>query len=164
MSPLSLVTPTTRERLAREFDDRGPETCMAEVIEDLKRHNPELLEMAVNCAKGRGDCSRVMQGFGMFYRLILAPSVPDCDALSLSPLPRVTTLTRDLIVAQIDELGSERFAMSVIAELENNNPELLQMAHSFASRQPDYLAVMQGFALLYKSLAEQACADRTLPH
>jgi hypothetical protein len=137
---------------------------VAEVIEDLKRHNPELLEMAVNCARSRNDYSRVMQGFGMFYRLILAPSVPDCDAFSLNPLPRVTALTRDLIVAQIDELGPERFTMSVIAELEKNNPELLQMAHNFASMQPDYLAVMQGFALLYKSLTEQGFADRTLPH
>ena len=55
---------------------------MAEVIEDLKRHNPELLEMAVNRAESGNDRSRVMQGFGMFYRLILAPSVPDCDPFS----------------------------------------------------------------------------------
>jgi len=142
VSPLSLVTPTTRERLAREFDDRGPETCVAEVIEDLKRHNPELLEMAVNCANSRNDCPRVMQGFGMFYRLILAPSVPDCDASSLSPLPRVTALTRDLIVAQIDELGPEMFTSNVVAELETQNPELLQMAHNFSSAQTGHLAAL----------------------
>jgi hypothetical protein len=34
---------------------------MAEVIEDLKRHNPELLEMAVSCAKSRNDRSRVTE-------------------------------------------------------------------------------------------------------
>ena len=137
---------------------------MIEVINDLRQHNPEVLDMAIKCAKSHGDFPRVMKGFGMFYRLILAPAVPDCGGSLLNPLPRVTPQTRDLIVAQIDELGPERFIMSVIAELENNDPELLQMAHNFASMQPDYLAVMQGFALLYKSLAEQGCADRTLPH
>lgn len=52
--------------------------------------------------------------------------------------------------------------MNVIAELETQNPELLQVGHNFASMQPNYLPVMQGFALLYKSLLEQAVAERTL--
>lgn len=96
----------------------------------------------------------------MFYRLILAPSVPDCTGSLLYPLPRVTPLTRDLLVEQIDELGPEAFTMNVISQIEMQNPELLQMAHNFASSHPDYLTVMQGFALLYKSLADQAVADR----
>jgi hypothetical protein len=164
VSLLSLVTSTTRERLAREFDDRGPETCMIEVINDLRQHNPEVLDMAIKCAKSHGDYTRVMQGFGMFYRLILAPSVPDCGGPLLNPLPRVTPQTRDLIVAQIDELGPEVFTTNGIEELEKQNPELLQMAHNFASVQPGYLTLMQGLVLVYKALADQAAADRTLLH
>jgi hypothetical protein len=38
------------------------------------------------------------------------------------------------------------------------------MAHNFALSQPDYLEVMQGFALVYKSLVDQAAADRALLH
>ncbi|MEA2739443.1 MAG: hypothetical protein QOH05_2750, partial [Acetobacteraceae bacterium] len=86
---------------------------MIEVINDLKQHNPEVLDMATKCAKSHGDYTRVMQGFGMFYRLILAPSVPDWGGPLLNPLPRVTPQTRDLIVAQIDELGPEVFTTNV---------------------------------------------------
>lgn len=39
-----------------------------------------------------------------------------------------------LLVAEIDEKGSEGFTTEAIAELEISNPELLQMAHNFASR------------------------------
>lgn len=67
-----------------------------------------------------------------------------------------------MIVRLIDGKGAETFPMDVIAELEANNPELLQMAHGFASRQTDNLSVMQGFARLYKSLMDQLRADRTL--
>jgi hypothetical protein len=161
VSPLPPVTPLTRERIAREFDDRGPPACMAEIEDDLRRHNPELLDMASRCARSLGDDRRIMMGFGMFYRLLLAPS--DAGGM-LSPLPRVTAHTRDMIVRTIDSKGSEAFTMDVIAELETNNPELLQMAHGFASRQKDYLSVMQGFALVYRSISEQLAADRRLLH
>ena len=50
------------------------------------------------------------------------------------------------------------------AELEAQNPELLQMAHNFASTRPDYLRVMQGFVLIYKSLTHQAAVDRFVLH
>jgi hypothetical protein len=50
--------------------------------------------------------------------------------------------------------------MEIIEDLERTDPELLQMAHSFAERQGNYLALMQGFALLYKSLVVQSVADR----
>lgn len=96
------MTPTPREQLARKFDDREPEACLAEVIMDLTQHNPELLDMAAKCASSQGNYARVMQGFGMFYRLILAPSVPAQGGSLLSPLPRVTPRTRDMIVAEID--------------------------------------------------------------
>jgi hypothetical protein len=137
---------------------------MMEIINDLRQNNPEVLDMAIKCATTHGDYSRVMQGFGMFYRLILAPSVPDSGRTLLNPLPRITPQTRDLIVAQIDELGPEVFTTNGIEELEKQNPELLQMAHNFASAQPGYLTVMQGLVLVYKALADQAAADRTLLH
>ena len=162
MSPLSPVTPLSHERIAREFDDRGPEACMVEVIDDLRRNNPELLDMVVKCARSLGDDRKIMFGFGMFYRLMLAPATPDAERSGLSPLPRVTPKTRDMIVRQIDRMGTEAFTMEVIEDLERNNPGLLQMAHGFATRQPDYLQVMQGFALLYKSLIDQSAADRAL--
>ena len=38
------------------------------------------------------------------------------------------------------------------------------MAHSFASRHKDYLGIMQGFALLYKSLVVQSSVDRIYLH
>jgi hypothetical protein len=164
VSRFPLVTPLIRERIAREFDDRGPETCMTEIENDLKRHNPELLDMAAKCAQSLGDYRRIMVGFGMFYRLLLAPAAPGADCTSFSSLPRVTPQTRERIVSAIDREGSEAFTMTAIAELEANNPELLQMAHGFASRQTDYLSVMQGLALFYRSLSEQFAADRILLH
>lgn len=164
MSLLIPVTPLTRERIAREFDDRGPQACMTEIVDDLRRHNPELLDMASRCARSLGDDRRIMIGFGMFYRLLLAPAAPSGEGGMLSPLPRVTAQTRDTLVGMIDGKGPEAFIMDVIAELEVNNPELLQMAHGFASQQKDYLSVMQGFALLYRSLSAQLAADRRLLH
>ena len=164
MHLLPAVTPLTRERIAREFDDRGPQACMAEIEDDLRRHNPELLDMASRCARSLDDARKVMIGFGMFYRLLLTTAAPGDEGGMLSPLPRVTEQTRDTIVGMIDSKGPEAFIMDVIAELEVNNPELLQMAHGFALRQKDYLSVMQGFALLYQSLSEQLAADRRLLH
>ena len=65
---------------------------------------------------------------------------------------------------EIDADGTEAFTMRAIADLERTNPELLQMAHGFAARRKDYLLVMQGFALLYKSLELQSAADRKYLH
>ena len=57
--------------------------------------------------------------------------------------------------------GAEDFTVSAIAELERNNAELLQMAHNSAERHGSYVLMMQGFALLYHALAEQARIDRS---
>ena len=56
------------------------------------------------------------------------------------------------------------FTRRTIEDLERTNPELLQMAHGFASRHEEYLLVMQGFALLYRSLLVQSGADRKYLH
>ena len=161
MSLLPRVTEKDRELVAREFDDRGPDACMRQIVEHLKGHNPELLDMAARCAGDLWNPTKAMLGFGMFYRLlILAPTRTDV----VIPLPRVSVETRALLVAEIDEKGSEGFTTEAIAELEISNPELLQMAHNFASRLGDYLHGMQGFALLYKSLLVQARVDRAKLH
>jgi hypothetical protein len=160
MSLLARVTEKGRELVAREFDDRGPDACMREIVEHLKPHNPELLDMAARCAGDVRNPTKAMFGFGVFYRLlILAPTRTDV----VIPLPRVSVETRALL-AEIDEKGSEGFTTEAIAELEISNPELLQMAHNFASRLGDYLHGMQGFALLYKSLLVQAGVDRAKLH
>jgi hypothetical protein len=46
VSLLPRVIEKARELIAREFDACGPDACMAEIIEHLERHNPELLDMA----------------------------------------------------------------------------------------------------------------------
>ena len=51
LSVLPRVTERTRERVAREFDDLGPDVCMNSIMRDLQRHNPELLDMASKWAR-----------------------------------------------------------------------------------------------------------------
>jgi hypothetical protein len=97
----------------------------------------------------------------MFYRLLL-PVAPGAGALT--PLPRVSEETRAMLVSEIDEKGPEDFTMEAIAELEDSNPELLQMAHNFASGLGNYLHGMLGFVLLYKSLAIQSTVGRARLH
>jgi hypothetical protein len=160
---LPLITASTRERIAREFDDLGPDACMAEITRDLRSSNPELLDMASKCAADVGNSSKVMIGFGMFYRILATQTLVVKESL-LNPLPRVTAKTRDLLVKEIDDKGSEAFTMDTIDDLDRNNPQLLQMAHNFASGQKDYIGVMQGFALLYKSLMLQSALDRATLH
>jgi hypothetical protein len=161
MSFIPRVTETVRELIAREFDDRGPNACITDIIQHLERHNPELLDMAAKCAGDLPNERKAMLGFGMFYRLLILASA---RAGALMPLPRVSAETRTLLVAEIDNKGSEDFTKEGITELEKSNPELLQMAHNFASGIGDYLHAMQGFALLYKSLLIQEKVDRAILH
>ena len=161
MSLLPRVTEKARELIAREFDARGPDACMAEIIEHLERHNPELLDMAAKWGADLENPAKAMLGFGMFYRLLNpAPS----GTSVLTPLPRVSEETRARLVREIDEKGPGNFTLDAIAELEQHNPELLQMAHNFASGLENYLHAMQGFALLYKSLIIQSRTERARLH
>ena len=164
MSFLPRVTEKARELVSREFDTRGPDVCLAEVVEHLEQHNPELLDMAAKCAADLENPTKVMVGFGAFYRLLIGSLPAIAGARVLTPLPRVSAETRARLVAEIDEKGSELFTTEAIVELENNNPELLQMAHNYASGLQDYLHAMQGFALLYKALLIQSRAERTKLH
>lgn len=161
MSLLPRITEKTRELVAREFDVRGPDVCMAEIISHVQAYNPELLDMAAKWAAGLADPDKAMLGFGMFYRLLM-PGPPSTGALTL--LPRVSEETRARLVCEIDEKGTDEFTLDAIAELQRRNPELLQMAHHFATGLDDYLHAMQGFALLYRSLMVQSVAERARPH
>src|ERR1700760_3142867 len=91
MAMLPRVTEKSRELIAREFDARGPDVCMTEIVEHLRRHNPELLDMAAKWAADLDDPHKAMLGFGMFYRLLMP--VP-FGAGILTPLPRVSEETR----------------------------------------------------------------------
>ena len=161
MAMLPRVTEKSRELIAREFDARGPDVCMAEIVEHLRRYNPELLDMAAKWAADLDDPRKAMLGFSMFYRLLMP--VP-FGAGILTQLPRVSEETRARLVSDIDEKGTEEFTLEAIAELDRRNPELLQMAHNFASGMGDYLQAMQGFALLHRSLIVQSHAERARPH
>ena len=171
MKSLPRVGNVMRERIAREFDDRGPDVCRAEIIADLEANNPELLDIATRCARDVGDFIRVMTGFCMFYRLLSAEAQGARVALRApsgarqsSPLPRVTEDTRADIVRRIDSIGSQAFTREAIADLEINNPELLLMSHHFAEDQADYSGVMQGFALLFAALTAEAAQERSILH
>jgi hypothetical protein len=170
MSFLPRVTALTRERIAREFDARGPEAVRREIESDLQANNPELLDIATRCARDLGDTSRVLTRFCMFYRLLTAETrtslsaLTELELLQMNLLPRVSRETRASIVTRIDTLGSQQFTREAVAELERDNPELLTMANNFAEEHPDYLGVMEGFALLYASLSAQAAQLRTNLH
>jgi hypothetical protein len=171
MNSLPRVAGLTRERVTREFDDRGPEVCRTEIILDLQANNPELLDMATRWSRDVGDSTRIMTGFCLFYRLLTAQAraaagVPQADPAhqQLTALPRVSATTRADIVKQISVLGSQEFTGRAVDELERNNPELLLMAHYFAENQADYLGVMQGFALLFACLSAEADRERGVLH
>jgi len=158
LSSLPRVTEATRERISREFDNLGPDACVSEIAAAMRRHNPELLDMAQRCAADLGAAQDLMAGFAMFYRLLAAEAATDLA------LPRVTPQTRGRIVQEIEQKGSEAFTHAALEQMERGNPELLQMAHGFATRQKHYLAMMQGLALVYASLVAQAADDRAVLH
>ncbi len=95
MSVLPRVTELTRERISREFDDLGPDACMAEIKMDLRQHNPELLDMASRWAGVGGEAANLMTAFGMFYRLLAAEARAPLGSSALNPLPRVSVEVRD---------------------------------------------------------------------
>jgi hypothetical protein len=171
MSMLPRVAESTREQITREFDDLGPDACIAEISGHLRDNNPEWLYLAAKCAGDVGDSQRIMGGFCMFYRLLIAQVAPGHPLttesgvpVGLNPLPRVTAATRAEIVADIDHRGAEAFIRDAIQELEDTNPELLQMAHYFASEHGNYPGIMQGFALLYTALLVQSGTDKLSVH
>jgi len=168
---LPRVKAGTREEISREFDERGPEACRAAITRDLEATNPELLDIAVRCARDVGDTDHVMTGFCMFYKLLsaegnasLGASASGADMLHFGVLPRVSPEARAAIVRRIDAVGSAAFTRETIDDCERNNPELLIMIHAFAESGTDYLGIMQGFALLYACLVYEATRTPDRPH
>jgi hypothetical protein len=164
MSMMPRVTDPTRERISREFDSLGPDVCMADIRRDLDRHNPQLLDMAVKWAGEGKEGKKLFTAFGMFYRLLAAEASALLESDALTPLPQVSSETRDQLVERVSRIGDEQFCREAIGNLEAANPELLQMAHGFASARPDYARTMQGFALLHEALLIQSQSDRLKPH
>ena len=152
------VSELTRERVAREFDDLGPQACLATITGTLSDENPEILDMMARCA---GDVrGAMMTGFAMFYRLLVAEARLMHDVA----LPRVTPETRARVVDEISERGEDQFTLAACDQLQVENPELLQMAENFASRRTDYLAIMQGFCLIYRTLGLQSRLEHGSVH
>src|ERR1700744_1988941 len=164
MSMMPRVTDPTRERISREFDSLGPDVCIADIRRDLDRHNPQLLDMAVKWAGDGKEGKKLFTAFGMFYRLLAAEASALLKSNALSPLPPVSSETRARIIARTAGIGDEQFCREAIGNLEAANPELLQMAHGFASARPDYARAMQGFSLLHEALLIQSQSDRLKPH
>jgi hypothetical protein len=151
---LPLVHEIFWERVARDFENVGPEACMAEIVDELLVQNPHFLETAIRCARDSNAPQHVLAGFAMFYR-ILALGARDRGGA----LPRITIETRDAIAALASEFGDAQFTSLATDTLRDENPCMMQMADSFASRFSDYLLVMQGFVLLYRMLSAQAVID-----
>lgn len=127
--------------------------------------------MARKCARDVGEPARILTGFCMFYRLLVVRCLESLRNAHGSGrnreralLPRVTPDTRDFVARRIDSVGPEAFTREAVEELRRSNPELLQMAHNFASEQPDYLGTLQGFALIYAALVAQCTSERTVLH
>jgi hypothetical protein len=141
----------------------GPRSCITEIIARLERQNPELLDMAAKCTADLKDPPKAMLGFGMFYRL-LTPVHLGAGPLTPAAAARGR---RDSCppVERNRRKGACGLTLDAITGLEERNPELLQMAHNFASQLENYLRAMQGFSLLpYKSLVMQSAADRVRLH
>jgi hypothetical protein len=141
------------------------------ISDSLRQNNPELLDIAAQCAAHTGERDESMLGFCVFYRLLLAQAAADGERpwahaprAQFDPLPRVTPQTRAAVVRAIGERGAEAFTRDAVEELERSNPALLQVAHRFAARTRDYLGAMQGFALVYACLARQCDAERARVH
>ncbi|MBB5662728.1 hypothetical protein GGI64_000150 [Rhizobium leguminosarum] len=137
---------------------------MAEIKADLHQHNPELLDMAVRWVGNGAEAAGLMAAFGMFYRLLASEADALMGSSALNPLPRVSIEVREAIVKRIDQTDGETFTREAIDNLEVVNPELLQMAHGYASRRSDYGRTMQGFALLHEALLIQSRRDQAGRH
>src|ERR1700685_4329910 len=124
MSALPRVAESTRQQITREFDDAGHDASIAEISAHLREHNPEWLNMAAKCAGDVGDPQRIMGGYCMFYRLLIAQAAPSHPmaiesgaSAELNPLPRVTMATRAAIVDKIDQSGAETFLNDALRDL-----------------------------------------------
>ena len=154
MPSVPLVSEDHWERVARDFEDVGPEACIADIVDELRTDNPHYLAIARRCAHDALDEAGALTGFLKFYR-ILAFGARDRGEL----VPRIAPQSLDVVDTLIVEFGEDRLVTLAAETLCEENGCLAAMAHGFASRSSDYLVVMQGFAALYYCLSVQATID-----
>src|ERR1700753_3706639 len=70
----------------------------------------------------------------------------------MRPLPRVDAVMRERIAREVDDRGPEVCRAEIIADLEANNPELLDIATRCARDVGDFIRVMTGFCMFYRLL------------
>jgi hypothetical protein len=169
---LPRVDEGTREKVTREFDDDGPAVCIAQITEEMRTENLEILDIARRCSRDVGEPADIMVGMCIFYRLLSAqamrslpePASGETGWMAGNALPRVLPETREFIASEIGRMGTEAFTQERLDSMEHDNPELLQMAHLFASRRANYLGIMQGFALIYACFQAQAQSEAVRLH
>jgi hypothetical protein len=118
MSLLPRVTELVREQVAQDFDRLGSDACIAEIIEGLRQDDPEIFDMISSCVIDLG--SKIMQGLGMFYRLLIAQCWVDVG--SICRICFLASPWLPAIVKEIDEKGIEIFTMECIRDIEETNP------------------------------------------
>ena len=166
MSVLPRVTELTRERISREFDDLGPDACMAEIEADLREHNPELLDMASRWAAGERRSEQphdgirhVLQAAGRGsarLRLRLQAAFTCCRAFpSRSATPSSSASTAPMA-------RRSRTRRSTISKpaIPNSCRWLTDMRRGDRTMR----RTMQGFALLHEALLIQSRRDQASRH
>jgi hypothetical protein len=81
LSLLPRVSAETRAQIVRRIDSLGSQGFTNEVIADLERCNPELLQMAHNFAEEQADYGGVMQGFALLYACLCAEGAQERGVL-----------------------------------------------------------------------------------
>lgn len=154
MPTLPSVSDRHWERVARDFDDIGPEACVAEIMNEMRANNPRYLAIARRCARDTEDPTGTFTGFAKFYAVVALGAHEHGRAV-----PRIASQTLDVIDTLVQEFGEDCFVTLATELLWRENASLAAMAHSFASPRPDYLTIMQGFAVLYNCLSMQGKID-----
>src|ERR1700753_1670446 len=78
----------------------------------------------------------------------------------MRPLPRVDAVMRERIAREVDDRGPEVCRAEIIADLEANNPEVLDIATRCARDVGDFIRIMTGFCIFYRLLYVEAQVNR----
>jgi hypothetical protein len=76
----------------------------------------------------------------------------------MATLPRVDSITWERVSREFDERGPEACRTEITRELEENNPEILDMAERCARDVGDFNRIMTGFCMFYQLLNAEARA------
>ena len=83
--------------------------CRTEFALELEAHNPELLDMAVRCARDVGapvEFPQIMSGFSFFYRLIMAHNSAEGQRTYVEVMQCFALLYASLIEQPVAERGA----------------------------------------------------------